>query len=391
MPPFWKVGIGPVGSQSRKAGFFARPDPHLPAGEEHFLEALGRPHPVDGNRHGDPYNPTPVTPDPSLLIRLSALGDLCFDLAALDVLERDRPGLQLVWAVQEGPSDLLRLHPHAPEILLFPRHHADALPRFLTELRKRRFAAAVDLQGNWKSSLVLAATRADRHWAPSRSVVRESRWLPFSRSPAPAGLHRTDRARAGAVSLGAYPAPVPPRRLRVPPGEPVPIGGDPSVCLWPGTSARGTDKRWSDESWRGLAAALAAEGAGVVWGTGPGDPGLPAAGHRAEVEDVGDLLRLIEAVDAFVSPDTGPLHLAARQGITALGLYSATDPAVHGPVGRRAHWIDARRSAQRPPRRRTGPPDPAMLSLDPSAVALHLLGLVRGESLEAGDLAAPER
>jgi heptosyltransferase III len=68
----------------------------------------------------------------------------------------------------------------------------------------------------------------------------------------------------------------------------------------------------------------------------PSELGLPS--YRSS--DLRQVAAVIRSTAGFVSADCGTLHLACASGTPCvIGLFSATDPAVYGPVGARRHAI----------------------------------------------------
>lgn len=47
-----------------------------------------------------------------------------------------------------------------------------------------------------------------------------------------------------------------------------------------------------------------------------------------------DLIYFMKKCDLFISNDTGPIHIAAACGVTSIGLYGPTSPALYGPYGK---------------------------------------------------------
>ena len=107
-------------------------------------------------------------------------------------------------------------------------------------------------------------------------------------------------------------------------------------------AARWRTKLWETGRWRALAAALLAEGAGVLLTGGDADGALAAeigAGlDPAPLSLVGRLsLKELAAVlggsDLMVSVDSGPMHMAAAMGTPVVALFGPTDPRRTGPLG----------------------------------------------------------
>jgi heptosyltransferase-2 len=110
------------------------------------------------------------------------------------------------------------------------------------------------------------------------------------------------------------------------------------IGLAPAT-ARGEAKRWPAERFRELAQRLLAAGLTPVVIVGPGEEKLAAevAGAAVRVAgpqvDVAGLAGVLAALDALVTNDSGPMHLAAAVGTRVVALFGPTDPARTAPLG----------------------------------------------------------
>jgi heptosyltransferase III len=100
-------------------------------------------------------------------------------------------------------------------------------------------------------------------------------------------------------------------------------------------------KRWHEEGWRALAAALAARGLAVIATGGPADADRqyldgvwnahPEVRRLDGVLSWGELAALIGGAAVYVGPDTSVTHLAAATGAPTVALYGPTDPRLFGP------------------------------------------------------------
>ncbi len=123
----------------------------------------------------------------------------------------------------------------------------------------------------------------------------------------------------------------------VPPGVRV-VGLAPSAA-W------GESKRWPAERFGRLARTLAERGLHPVLLVGPGEEPVAAevraaAGMDLAVAgpslDIAGFLGLMARLDAVVSNDSGPMHLAALAGCPVVGLFGPTDPRRTAPLGSRS-------------------------------------------------------
>jgi heptosyltransferase-1 len=100
------------------------------------------------------------------------------------------------------------------------------------------------------------------------------------------------------------------------------------------------DKEWPETNWRMLAAVLGASVDLVVpFGTEAERERasrIAAATPRARVPERASLdavARLIAGAAFVVGVDTGLLHLAAALGVPLIGIFSASEPGLTGPMG----------------------------------------------------------
>jgi ADP-heptose:LPS heptosyltransferase len=115
------------------------------------------------------------------------------------------------------------------------------------------------------------------------------------------------------------------------------------VVLHPGTG--GPAKLWLPERWVEVADTLVASGVRLVITGGPGEEALVAEiGGRmreravmlAGQTTVGQLAALLRRAALVLGVDSGPLHLAAAQGVPTIHLYGPSDAARFGPWGHAA-------------------------------------------------------
>jgi heptosyltransferase-2/heptosyltransferase-3 len=116
--------------------------------------------------------------------------------------------------------------------------------------------------------------------------------------------------------------------------------GDRLVVLHPGTG--GPAKLWFPERWAAVADALVGAGARLALTGGPGEePLVEAVAARMGVRPltlagqttVGQLAALLRRAAFVLGVDSGPLHLAAAQGVPTVHLYGPGDAQRFGPWG----------------------------------------------------------
>ncbi|GDX82554.1 hypothetical protein LBMAG42_43650 [Deltaproteobacteria bacterium] len=115
----------------------------------------------------------------------------------------------------------------------------------------------------------------------------------------------------GALPPG-WPTPDPGLRLHAPPLRP-----DRPIVLAPGASDSG--RSWPLSEWFRLAETLRPHAPVVL----VGGPSEPWAEYRP---DLSELIRLAASAGAWLGPDSGPTHLAARMGAPTFAVFRTTDP-----------------------------------------------------------------
>lgn len=301
------------------------------------------------------------------IIRLGSLGDIVHTLPALSVLRNRFPrgesgpgGDRIEWMVESGNRTLLEGHPLLDAVHVLDtrswrrlrRGAADPI-RALRDIRRSRFDVVVDFQGLLKSALLARWTGAGERIGFDSARCREpaaARFYTRRIAPPegaehviemnlsllaplgiegnqpiefPLGLREADGRRASAffAERGFSPE--------------VPV-----VALHPG--AGWETKRWGVEKFAALGERLSEEtGARLLLFWGPGDEPLAEALRqrlRAPAEvipptSVREMAAFVGRCRLFIGGDTGPLHLAAAQGVPTLALLGPTTPARNGPLG----------------------------------------------------------
>jgi lipopolysaccharide heptosyltransferase I len=319
-----------------------------------------------------------------LLVRLSAVGDVVNVLPALTLLRRARPHDYLAFAVEDRAADVVRDHPLLDEVIVFPRRRWRAALRVPAQwrslvrevsayrgaLRAGRFDVALDFQGNLKGAAHALLSGAPRRIGFARGHDREGSHLFATEHVVPPAdrPHRVDKFAALVGALGATGAE---REYVLPTSEAARASadrllaaeaeGEPGsggarralVVLHPGTSGRGTLKRWPAERFAELARRLRTRrGARTLITWGPGEEALAGAVHElsgaaAEIaprtQSLLELAEILRRAAVFVAADTGPMHLAAACGTRCVALFGPKDPAVYAPYG--AGHVVVRRAA----------------------------------------------
>ena len=312
------------------------------------------------------------------LVKLSSLGDVVHALPLAHALSRRLPACELTWIVERREEAILRGNPDVGHVVAvdtrlwrreFRRpgggHTVYVKVRGLVHrLRAGGFDVALDVQGNLKSGVITALTRAPLRVGFAVCDCRERGNALFTnrRVPLPSGpVHVVEENLALLAALGVAHVEVGTPVFALP-SDPAAEGviarvlekegvraETPLVVLNPGSGR--ASKRWTVEAYRRVGEHLARRlGARPVLCWGPGEEGLA----RTIAEGMGDaplippptsileMVALLRRASLVVGADTGPIHIAAALGVPTVGLYGPTDARRNGPYGPRVTTVQSR-------------------------------------------------
>ncbi len=283
----------------------------------------------------------------ALLVRLSSIGDVVHTLPALAALHRH--GWEADWLVEPPSRVLLDENPLLGQVVSAPPRRAfrwGAAASALATLRARRYDAALDFQGLWKSAAWARLSGARRVIGWERGWRREpsSGLLIGERVERAGGGHVIDKNLAllrplgiEAVGFREFPLPLSADAVAAVDAGLAALGDGDLVLLNPGGGW--ASKLWPAERFGNLAKGLRALGLRPLVTWGPREEALAdrvvaASGGAAVRSFPTTLLAYVEIARRarlVVAADTGPLHLACAVGTPVVALFGPTDPARNGP------------------------------------------------------------
>jgi len=303
-----------------------------------------------------------------LIVKLSAIGDVIQTLPMVEALKKRYPLASIDWLVEEDASSLLFGHPTLDRIIvsrrkswlkrLFKkgefRRTLKEMGKFLRELRSRRYDMVIDNHGILKSGLLVVLARGRRKigFRPSAGIAEEGNYLFTNERYRPLSIerHALDRyldlvSQMGVPVDGAtleFPVPA---ELREKAENLLRRNGffsRPLVVIHP--MAKWETKQWPLDNFAGLISALVEKSASVVVSGSPQDVEpvmeiLNRAGRDRKVLNLAgrtslkELAGIFSLADLVVTPDTGPMHLAAAVNAPLIALFGPTAPWRTGPYG----------------------------------------------------------
>lgn len=313
-------------------------------------------------------------PERILIVRPSALGDVCRTVPALASLRACWPHARIDWVVRDSYADAIRAHPDLDEAIPFPRARfarwwrpavARDTWRWFRDLAQRRYDLVFDLQGLGRSGLITFATRAPRRVGYRHA--REFASIGYSiRHAPPRSVHIVDQMLELLEREGV--APIRDLRLYVPSDAAASWSGqrrallDGAAYAVLAPTSRWASKQWPIDSWRALLTPLKEHGFhhAVIIGA-PGEEAQVQALFKHVPPDaaqpinlvgrtsIAETLAIIAEAGVVIANDSAPLHMAVGFDRPLVALFGPTDPAFVGPYGRSSFVVqhpDARRDSR---------------------------------------------
>ncbi|MDA3834843.1 MAG: glycosyltransferase family 9 protein [Spirochaetales bacterium] len=282
-----------------------------------------------------------------LIIKPSALGDIVHALPFLAAIKRTYPNCEVHWVVARGLHTFLEGHSLIHKLWIFEKKRWGKLGNVLQtvldlrclwrDLHAERFDVSVDLSGLLRSGLLTVAAGAKRKCGFSDAGEGSS----FFYNDTVVGgeqIHALDRYLKLATHLGcaSYPVEYPLAPLGDPPALMAQLPERFAVFA---PSAGKPANRWPAERFGQLAKRLkipvvvvASEAEKVV-----AEEAVKASGNSmisvAGQTSLKELTTLIGRAQFFVTNDTGPMHIAAAQGVPVVALFGPANPVRTGPYG----------------------------------------------------------
>ena len=286
-----------------------------------------------------------------LILKLGAVGDVVLITPSLRAIRRKFPRATITLLVGRDAFELVQHCPYLDGLLTYDRVRKDrgflGLWRLGSELRRRGFDLAIDLQNNKKSQLLSFLSFASRRvgWSrgPFRILVNQRQ--PEPKEPMSPVEHQFRLLSALGIdeqdeSLELWVQPKDETTVkRFLEGEWL-SGQEPLVGLNLGGSPQWLTKRWPLEYYAELCDRLSQDNIRVVvTGTGAEEQRLRQLLKLVQTRPIvavgkttlPQLASLLKRCKAYVTVDSAPLHVASGVGTPVIALFGPTDPLRHFP------------------------------------------------------------
>lgn len=279
------------------------------------------------------------------ILRLSAIGDVCHAIAAVQTIQTTWPSTKITWIVGKVEAQLIH---DLPGITVIPFDKKLGLAGMRTiwhQLKDQQFDALVHMQLALRASLLTVGIKAKYKVGFNRKRAKEGQWLFTNRKiEDTASAHVLDSFYAFIEYLG-----VPKRE----PSWNIPLSEvdlafidthvsseKPYVVISPAASK--DERNWLTERYAQLADWLNEQGYQVVLCGSPSErekqlgAAIESLAQSPLINITGltslkQLTAVLKKATVVIAPDSGPAHIATTQHTPVIGLYGHSNPKRTGP------------------------------------------------------------
>ena len=290
------------------------------------------------------------------VLRLSAIGDTCNAVAAVQAIQRQHPKATITWVIGRVEAALLQGLPGIEFVVFDKKLGFASFRRLRQQMAGRRFDVLLQMQSSLRASFVSLCISAKRRIGYNKACSRELHSLFINERIQPAcRSHVLDAFLQFAATLGV---PLAPPVWNIPVADEdkhwaksqLELSTRGHLIIVPSTSVN--ERNWAPERYADVANHAAHNGFSVYLCGGPTELEINLAGsivaacNHSLINLVGQsslkqLFALLKVVDLVLAPDTGPVHMAVAAGTPVIGLYAHQNPARVGPYNWQNYAVDA--------------------------------------------------
>lgn len=276
-------------------------------------------------------------------LRLSAIGDICHAVAAVQALQKHWPETKITWIIGKVEAQLLD-GLEGVELIVFDKKAGfKGMQAVWQPLKGRQFDALLHMQIALRASLLTLGIKARYKVGFNFKRAKEAQWLFTNRRiPDTQSQHVLDSFFSFIEYLGV-PRTSPEWQLPLSEEDhqfaeqAIPIQ---TIAICPAASK--DERNWLPERYAKFADWVTEQGHTVVFCGSPTERERKLADtiqsqmqHNA-IDLVGkttlkQLTAVLGRADIVLAPDSGPAHIATTQGTPVIGLYGHSNPKRTGP------------------------------------------------------------
>ncbi|GLT13151.1 glycosyltransferase family 9 protein [Vibrio algivorus] len=284
-------------------------------------------------------------PSSLCFLRLSAIGDVCHAVAAVQAVQRYWPETKITWIIGKVEAQLLE-DLDGIEFIIFDKKAGYAGMRSVWQkLKDRRFDALIHMQLALRASLLTVGIKAKYKVGFNKQRAKEGQWLFTNKKIDDVeSQHVLDSFLAFIDYLGVS---------KQAPKWDMPISQQDASwvnkrittqkkLLVISPAASKDERNWLTERYAQFADYAIEQGYQVALCGSPSEREIQLGKDisqlmsYAAINLIGEtslkqLLAVLNRADVVLAPDSGPAHMATTQGTPVIGLYAHSNPKRTGP------------------------------------------------------------
>ncbi|MFH0255760.1 glycosyltransferase family 9 protein [Vibrio rumoiensis] len=291
------------------------------------------------------------------ILRLSAIGDVCNTIAAVQCIQKQWPQTKITWITSALEAQLLEGLPNI-EVLIFNKKKGfKGYIELWEQLKHQRFDALLHMQYALRASIATLGIKAKYKLGFDKQRSQDFQtWFTNVKVPSPQEPHVLDGLLAFAKELGVE---------DITPSWNIPytqndqawaneyLSHDKNVVIVPAASK--AYKNWTAEGYVDVIQHAHNLGWNIILAGSPAQIEIELAAKIQQqvpfvINTVGkssikQLVALIDKATMVIAPDTGPTHIANAMSTPVIGLYAHHNPARTGPYLYRKYVVSAYQDA----------------------------------------------
>ena len=282
------------------------------------------------------------------ILRLSAIGDVCHAVAAVQAIQAVYPNASITWIIGKIEHKLLEGLPGVDFIIFDKSLGRQAYKQLKSDLNGTKFDVLLHMQVALRANIAAKIIQAKRKIGYDWHRAKELHTLfTNDRIKAQTQAHVLESFFAFAEKLGvpesakhklSWNIPVSPEDIQF--AETHIPTDQRTLIIAP--SASKAERNWTTEGYASIADYAASKGFTVLLCGGPSEDEKqlgrdiqtkaqsPLISLIAQTS-LKQMLALLKRASMVIAPDTGPAHMAVTQGTPVIGLYAHSNPKRTGP------------------------------------------------------------
>lgn len=294
------------------------------------------------------------SPKSICILRLSAIGDVCNCVAAVQAMQRKWPEAKITWIIGKVEAMLLKDLPGVEFVIFDKSAGRKGYKDLKAALNGQKFDVLLQMQVALRASLASLCIKAKFKVGFDKVRAKEGHWLFVNRRIAKQHqAHVLDGFMAFAEVIGVTDT-TPTWNM------PLPREDDEwakarfkndkrTLVISPAASK--AERNWHAEGYAAIADHAAKKGWNVILCGGPTElernlgKEIISLCKSTPKNMIGEtslkqLLGMVKHADIVLAPDTGPAHMAVAMGTHVVGLYAHSNPGRTGPYFSREYVVN---------------------------------------------------